>query len=50
MQGSPKYVAEIRPEPKFAHRWGVRSVIDGRWLPVVYHSEKEAKEALKVIG
>ncbi len=50
MQGSPKYVVEVRPEPEFANRWGVRSVIDGRWLPVVYPTEKEAKEAVKVIG
>lgn len=50
MKGLARYVAEVRPEPEFAYRWGLRSVTDGKWLPVLYPTEKEARDALKVIS
>lgn len=38
-------IAARLPQPEFDGRWGLRSALDGRWLPVVYASEAEASAA-----
>lgn len=46
MQGNQRYIAELRSEGEFANRWGVRSAIDDKGLPIVYSSEREACETI----
>lgn len=45
-----RYVVEVRPEPEFAKRWGLRSALDGKWLPVMYPTEREAVQAVRALA
>ncbi|MBY0583072.1 MAG: hypothetical protein K2P68_09185 [Sphingomonas sp.] len=38
-----------RPESDLKGRWGVFSVGNDRWMPLVYNSEREAAEAIRII-
>lgn len=49
MSQKRNFIAALRPEPDLTHRWGLRSVRDGRWLPVVYPSEKKANAAAEAM-
>jgi hypothetical protein len=49
MLPDPSLVAAPRPEREFAGRWGIYSVEKNRWMEVVFGSEHEANESLKVL-
>lgn len=49
MLPDPTLVAALRPEREFAGRWGIFSVEKNRWMEVIFGSEQEANESLKVL-
>lgn len=49
MLPDPSLVAAPRPERGHSGRWGLYSPAQGRWLEVVFGSEHEANESLKVL-
>lgn len=49
MLPDPSLIAAPRPERDFAGRWGIYSVEKDRWMEVIFGSEREANESLKVL-
>ncbi len=49
MSPPEKFAVERRPEREFLGCWGIRSLTDGTWLPVVYSNQAEAKAAARAI-
>lgn len=49
MLPDPSLIAAPRPEPDFVGRWGIYSVEKDRWMEVIFSSEREANESLKVL-
>lgn len=49
MLDDPSLIAARRPEPDLAGRWGLYSVRKDSWIDVVFASEREAEESLKVL-
>ena len=41
--------AARRPEKYFAGRWGIYSVDQNVWLDMVFNSEREASENLRIL-
>ncbi|MDH7975142.1 hypothetical protein QH494_23400 [Sphingomonas sp. AR_OL41] len=49
MQQDSSLITGRRPEPDLPGRWGIYSVQHDKWIDVVFASEREALEALKVL-
>ncbi len=49
MQPDSSLITGRRPEPDLPGRWGIYSVAHDKWIDVVFASEREAREALKVL-
>jgi hypothetical protein len=49
MQPDSSLITGRRPEQDLPGRWGIYSVQHDRWIDVVFASEREAREALKVL-
>jgi len=45
----PSLTVALRPERDLTGRWGLYSISKDRWLDVVFVSEHEASESLKVL-
>lgn len=49
MLSDPSLIAAPRPEREFVGCWGLYSVATDRWMDVIFGSEHEANESLKVL-
>jgi hypothetical protein len=49
MRSDPSLVAAPRPEPDLIGRWGIYSVQNKKWMDVIFGSEREASDSLKVL-
>lgn len=49
MASHREIVPTLRPEPDFRGRWGLYLPQEGRWIDVIYASEREATDAVSVV-
>jgi hypothetical protein len=49
MVDDPSLIPALRPEHDLAGRWGLYSVRHDRWMDVVFTTEREACESLKIL-
>lgn len=49
MPADPEIVPTLRPEPDLRGRWGLYMPRESRWIDVIYASEREAIDAVKIV-
>jgi hypothetical protein len=49
MIDDPSLTPALRPEHDLAGRWGLYSARHDRWMDVVFATEREAGESLKIL-
>jgi hypothetical protein len=42
-------VPKLRPEPDLKGRWGIFSVSEEQWMAVVYATQREALEGIRIV-
>ncbi|MGF7149436.1 hypothetical protein FHS96_003087 [Sphingomonas zeicaulis] len=45
-----EFVARERPEPEYHGRWGLISLKDGTWVPIIYRNERDALRAAAIMN
>lgn len=49
MVSQSNFVARARPEVDLANRWGVYSILSGRWIDMHFASEVDANAAISIL-